>query len=503
MTDEHPGGRAERACSRVTVGAMLVVQIAAVAQFLVVSLGRMTYPFELEWFEGLTVDNAWRIAHGLPIYGPPDASFASSHYPPLYYVVALPFLAATGWRLLGARVLSWLAVVGCALVAAGLVRRAGGSWIGVLVAAGGAAAFYAATGYWYDLARCDALTTFFALAGVAALSGAPSRRRVWAAGALLVGATLVKQTSGLFAVAALAGYGLARDRPRLRSLSAALVVFGIASAAVLWLWSDGWIVQVYTLPAHHWRSAAGLWTLGSFVAGMLPMLAMAIAGASRPAVRLLLAETGAALVVAALSMSKVGGELNSAMPLVFLCATAAGVAAEDVWRSLGTTPRRRMVRIGGALALGAAPVWFGALPRNAHRWLPSAEERRQAQDLWDDMRAVEGEFLAYNYSFVSTILRERTYASGDRLFDHAGGFDAATFRTPDLARYPGPFLDAIRERRYAAIYTNGYMFAGDPVESLIRQHYAPARAFGPAEHTSETPRWRMATPRVKWLPRAR
>ena len=101
------------------------VYLVFIAQFLVVSLARDTYPFELEWFEGQTIDNAWRIVHGLPIYGPPDATFAASYYPPLFYLVTLPLIIASGWALWAARLVSWLATVGAGLVAVRLVRRSG------------------------------------------------------------------------------------------------------------------------------------------------------------------------------------------------------------------------------------------------------------------------------------------------------------------------------------------------------------------------------------------
>jgi hypothetical protein len=67
---------------RLALGALLACNLALIAQFFVAALGRITYPFELEWFEGLVIDNAWRLVHRLPIYGPPDATFAPSHYPP-------------------------------------------------------------------------------------------------------------------------------------------------------------------------------------------------------------------------------------------------------------------------------------------------------------------------------------------------------------------------------------------------------------------------------------
>jgi hypothetical protein len=114
------------------------------------------------------------------------------------------------------------------------------------------------------------------------------------------------------------------------------------------------------------------------------------------------------------------------------------------------------------------------------------------------MRETRGDFLPYNYSFASTVLRGKTYPLADRLFDFAGGFDAETFREPDLTRYPADFVAAIRERRFAAIYTNGKGISSDPIQPLIRKYYAVARVFGMSD---PAPRWRLCMPRVKFVPR--
>src|SRR4029077_6383531 len=94
--------RLRASLSWLLAAAFVGVNLAFIAQFLVVSLARDTYPFELEWFEGLAIDHAWRIIHGLPIYGLPDATFAAGYSPPLFYLVTLPFIVASGWTLWGA-----------------------------------------------------------------------------------------------------------------------------------------------------------------------------------------------------------------------------------------------------------------------------------------------------------------------------------------------------------------------------------------------------------------
>jgi hypothetical protein len=487
--------------ARVFVGVLAAVQVAVVAQFVVVSLARMTYPFELEWLEGLTIDNAWRLLHGLPIYGPPDASFAANFYPPLQYVAALPFLVTTGWSLAGARLLSWLAVVGSGVIAARVVRRAGGSWIAVLLALGIMASFYPATHYWYDLARVDALETFFVVAGVAVLvspHAEPDRGRLLASAVLLTAATLTKQTAVPLGLAAAAAFALVGDWKRAWRLAALLAIIGGASGLALWIWSRGWISLIYTVPRHHRVAARRLADFASFAYPLSPLLVVATVGSLRmKTTRVVLVVTLAALAVGAVAFCKVGGDANSSIPAVFLLATAAGMASDEVWRRLETS----FLRLAAVVVLGVIPVSTGALSTDVLRWIPSATDRRQAQALWEDMRGTEGDFLPYGYSFVSTVLRGRTWAVGDRLYDFAGGYDEATFRTPDVDRYPAYLFEAITARDFTAIYTNGGGIPNDPVDDLIAEHYRIVRSFGPADLGPSVTRWRKCTPRVKWVPK--
>src|SRR6185369_17699979 len=114
---------------RIGLGALTLTSTALIAVFLIVSLSRITFPFELEWFEGLTIDTAYRLAHGLPIYGPADETYAPGLYPPLHYLVTLPFLLATHWSLFGARLVSWLAIGGAGTIIVLVLQRSGRGWL--------------------------------------------------------------------------------------------------------------------------------------------------------------------------------------------------------------------------------------------------------------------------------------------------------------------------------------------------------------------------------------
>jgi hypothetical protein len=479
----------------------VVGAVASIGIFVVVSLSRITFPFEVEWFEGLTIDSAYRIAHGLPIYGPPDETYAPGLYPPLHYLVALPFLVATRWSLFGARLVSWLAIAGCAAITVRVLRREGSSWIAVVFALGVAAVFYPATGFWYDLARVDALSTFFVVAGTAVLASRdmrPDTRRLWLGAFLFVCAMLTKQLAAPIAAAGVVCFALARDWRRAAILAVALAFLGTLATAILWWWTDGGITLIYTLPQGHARDLALLWASAGFGLVFVPYLVVAGIGAARSAAtRLFLGCTLAALVAVGLALSKIGGQTNSAMPAIFLVAITAGLAGERLWRALGGSLAARGLRLAGAVVLGLTPWVWGAVPADVSAWIPSTQDRADAAALWEDMRQTPGDFLPYNYSFASTVLRGKTYALADRLFDFAGGFDAETFWEPDLERYPPGLVRAIREQRFTAIYTNGRGISSDPIQQIIRRYYAVGRVFGDADPTA---RWRLCMPRVKFVP---
>jgi hypothetical protein len=202
---------------------------------------------------------------------------------------------------------------------------------------------------------------------------------------------------------------------------------------------------------------------GWFAYPMLPLLVVATLGAFRAARnRMVLVVTVAALATGALAFCKVGGDANSSLPGVFLLAMATALASDDASRRLGGTPTGRTGRLAGVAVLVAVPVLAGALSTDVVGWIPTAGDRREAQALWEDMRSTRGDFLPYGYSFVSTVLRARTWAVGDRLYDFAGGFDTETFRRPAVDRYPSFLLEAITAREFAAIYTNGGGIPNDP-----------------------------------------
>jgi hypothetical protein len=197
-----------------------------------------------------------------------------------------------------------------------------------------------------------------------------------------------------------------------------------------------------------------------------------------------------------ITLCKHGGGTNSSMPAIFLLAVCAGLGLEGCLSAPATSWR------GVAFAGGLGAFLVLAIPHDYLGQIPSPVERREAREILDDMRAVDGPFLAYNASFVSTVLRADMYPYRDRLYDWAGGQNQESHFRPDPKRYPPDLLDAIRERRFSVIYTDGSDQQGDYAYKFIVENYQPVRVWEASlSPTGDTTGWRACLPRVRWEPR--
>ncbi len=495
--------------SRKRLAFLLVLGAAAfqLALCLSVALARLGYPFEVEFLEGLTIDYARTLLSGGNLYAPPSLHFAPNWYPPLHYAVCLPALWLSGWELWGARLVSIVSVLGAAALSVAALRRIGTSWTAGLAAVAVAFAYYPATDYWYDVARVDSLQTFFVVAGLALLARdgvRPSRASLVAGAALLVLAVFTKQTSVVLCAASLLFFVLERDSRRLRTLLAALVTLGGLGALILLASYGRDALIIYWAPQHHFRNIpVGTLRFLRFAWTMLPLLGLAILGlrgaAQKPRARVLrffLLNLGFAAAMGWLTLCKHGGEKNSSMPAIFLLALCVGLGLES-WLALPAASWRGVATAGAFVAF-----LLLAFPHDYLAQIPSPSERREAREILDDMRAVKGPFLAYNASFVSTRLRGDMYPYRDRLFDWAGGQNQQSHLRPDPTRYPLEFLDAVRKRRFAVIYTDGSDQQGDYVYKFVVENYRPVRVWDASLSPSgDTTGWRACLPRVRWEPK--
>ena len=180
--------------------ALVAVGLTPVAVYVVIALQRIGYPYELSYFEGSTVEVTARVVAGLPLYGPPTTDFTPWPYPPLYFWLGAAVSQVNGLSISSLRWVSFGASLIVLVLIALIVRRAGGSAVAGIVAAGVYAASYRVSGAWADTARVDSLLLALLLGAI--LVGL--RARSWAGGAAVAGllflAFLTKQNALVVAV---------------------------------------------------------------------------------------------------------------------------------------------------------------------------------------------------------------------------------------------------------------------------------------------------------------
>jgi len=75
-----------RICAGARAVALAFPALAILTTLTRVFYGRLTYPRDVEWLEGSLLYQAFRLSHGLSVYGPPKSGACPLLYPPLYFL---------------------------------------------------------------------------------------------------------------------------------------------------------------------------------------------------------------------------------------------------------------------------------------------------------------------------------------------------------------------------------------------------------------------------------
>ena len=160
-------GRASEALGALTRVVVVVAAVAPIAGYLWVALHRLSYPFELDWMEGGSVELAARVLAGHSLYAPPSLLFVGWTYTPLYYWVAAAVAKVTGIGFVPLRLVSLSASLAAMAILASMVIRETRDRIAGVLAAGLFAATFRISGAWFDTGRVDALFLALTLAALA------------------------------------------------------------------------------------------------------------------------------------------------------------------------------------------------------------------------------------------------------------------------------------------------------------------------------------------------
>lgn len=421
---------ARRVAGAACLALALVPALAQLACFGVALGLRVAFPMDLEWMESPQLYEAYRIAHRLPVFGPPSQGYVPSPYAPLFHVLVAGVGAAFGFDYWNGRAISDLALAFVMILGAGLVARAAPTRrLGVVLAVMGCALVAAAfrpLESSLDLARVDT----FAFA-VVALGGALAARRplggcrAVALGVVLCAGVYAKQTN-VFYAAALVLWVARRDRRG--ALLAAAVALGLA-APVLWGlqratggWFLYWMAFMRFHPVVAAKCAVAALGVASGGGGVLAAaLLLRRRGWLRERSRLVGGLLVAAVPACVLPQVTAGGWVNNLIGLALLVILLVLLLVCDalVGMRAGDSTQRWALGVLASLLLGALydPMLH----------VPSADRARDVEALHARIRAMEGEVLVPMAPFVAARDGKSTpqvalVASQDS--DGKGGLDA-------------------------------------------------------------------------------
>jgi len=426
--------------------------VVSIALFLVVALGRLAYPYELEWVEGGLADEVQVILRGQMPYAAPSLHAVAYIYPPLYFYLSAAVAALAGaasfWPL---RAVSLAASVAVFALIYALARQAGAQRAASLVAVGLFAACFRFGVDWLVLARVDALFLALFLAGVYALSRARGPRGYLLAGALLALSALTKQTA-LGMALPLAAWAIYADRRRGWLLAAALLaVLAAAWAGFAWA-SQGWFGYYVLGGAGSQPLQFNNWLMFVRQDLLLPLWPVLLAGlgfvlvewrAGRPVslwLALLAGTAGSVLWV----LLHLGAAQNNLLPAFAVAALLGGLAVDRALTWAAGRPG--LARAAGPVLIYALCVWqMARLAYNPLRSLPTAADRQAGAALVARVAQVQGDVFLPEHGLVAAL-------AGKPGFAHVTAIDdVLATGGPPAAALLQALRSALRERRFGAV----------------------------------------------------
>lgn len=220
--------------------------------YIFIAINRITYPYQLEWMEGGSVDHVRRILSGNQLYIEPSLQFTPYIYTPLYFYISSLVSRLFGIGFFPLRLVSFLSSIGCFLIIFQFVKRETSSLICGLLSVSLYAATFIIGGAWFDIARVDSLFLLFLLGGIYLLRFKTDLKSIFISGILISLSFLTKQVA-LFVAILMSFYCFLILKRWSRFVFAITVLFIVGSSTILFNWiTDGWYYfYVFGLPTQH------------------------------------------------------------------------------------------------------------------------------------------------------------------------------------------------------------------------------------------------------------
>ena len=234
--------------ARAVVGLLSTLLLLLLAWAVV---GRLGYPFALEWMEGAMVDHVARVVRGQPLYVPPSLEFVPFVYPPVYYLASAGVSLVAGIGYVPLRLVSVIATFANLGWVYAFVSREGKGKLAGVAAAGFFAGTYPLSGFWFDIGRVDSLFVCTVLAAAYCVRFGGKWVSVLG-GASLVALGFFTKQAALVMVVPLGVYLVTRTWRRGLAFVAVSVVVVLAASIAIDSVHHGWFgYYTHRVPAGH------------------------------------------------------------------------------------------------------------------------------------------------------------------------------------------------------------------------------------------------------------
>lgn len=436
---------------RVAIAIAISTGVAILAQYLYITAATIGHPFQLEWMEGGMLEVAARVRDGEPLYVAPSVDYVPYIYPPLYFTVVAALSPLLGLELWTARLVSFCATVGVAVLAFDHVRRVAGSrWLAACAPALFVAT-YELAGRWLHVARVDTLALYWLFASMWALRFGDRDRSAIAAG-LLAGLAFATKQSALFALAPAMGIAALVDRRRSLIALGTFAAAAIVPTALFQTMSGGWyLYYLFELPGQHElvlaHATTGLATRLAWLSPALLVVARALVLGRGSESALDLRDVGVILgltATALISFVHSGAYQNVLLPMLLAIAIATPIAIA----------RLRLRPAIGALVV---TVQLGVLTQPTAASLPEPGATASGERFLSWIGAREGELLLPDHGWLQRSVGKRSSGLG------MAARDVLRAHPDDRGRtlLEASLRAAFRERRFATLVLSDPVYLHD------------------------------------------
>jgi 4-amino-4-deoxy-L-arabinose transferase-like glycosyltransferase len=417
---------------------------------LVVAVGRISYPYELEWMEGGSLQHVQQLLSGDPLYAEPSIDFIPFIYTPFYYLLVAPIAFLLGDGFFPLRLVSLLATLGTFVLVYRAIRAEGGTAAGGLIGCGFYAAMFELSGAWFDLGRVDSLMIFLLLAGCLLLKHSSRQRGATLAGLLLGLGFFTKQTV-LVAVLPVIGWELITRRRQGIACLLAFTAVLVATTVACYVLTGGWYkYYVFDLPRQH--GLASEFVVGFWLADLLMLVPVLLLLSGWGLLRMWREKEQSgqryrsgfylAMLVGWLGASWFsrlhnGGYANVLMPAYLAVSLLAG---------LGLSMTRQRERAWTTVVSVAACVQLAFLLYNPLAHIPSAEDQAAGDRIVERLRQLDGEVLVPYHGYLARMAGKESAAHHMAMSDVQRASDQLHWK-----KLQAQYEQALAERRYAAI----------------------------------------------------